>query len=75
MFVFVFEDVLIDYTAGMAVIVARSLTRAQEIARIEFGRHDSMEEFLKEEPGFKEPSAQFPTQGVEEQIRYVFGGG
>ena len=74
MFVFVFEDVLIDYTAGMAVIVARSVERAQEMAREEFGRHRTMEKFLEEEPGFMGPTARFPTQGAEEQIRFVFGG-
>ena len=75
MFVFVFEEVLTDYTHGMAVIVARSVERAQQIARTEFAHNKTMEEFLEEEPGFMGPTARFPTGGVEEQIRYVFGGG
>ena len=78
MFVFVFEDVLIDYSAGMAVIVASDLQRAQQMAYEKFSGRESLEQFLASEDGagFDKPTAQFRTDDDEaEQIKYVYGGG
>lgn len=78
MFVFVFEDVLIDYSAGMAVIVANDLQRAQVMAYEKFGGRESFEQFLASEEGagFNKPAAEFRTDNSEaEQIKYVYGGG
>lgn len=78
MFVFVFEDVLIDYSAGMAVIVANDLQRAQKMAYEKFGVRESYEQFMASEDGagFAKPTAEFRTDDFEEeQIKYVYGGG
>ena len=77
MFIFVFEDVLCDYTSGMAVIAAESLRHAQELAHAEFGaRFNYLEDFLNEEDGFRDAVAQYPTQGVPAgALHYVYGGG
>lgn len=77
MFIFVFEDVLSDYTGGMAVIAAESQRHAQELAHAEFGRRfDKLEEFLNEEAGFLQEVSCYPTQGVPAGVlHHVYGGG
>ena len=79
MFIFVFEDVLTDYTSGMAVIAAESLRQAQELAHAEFGgRFDTLEQFLEDDDGegFRRETACYPTQGVSAGVlHYVYGGG
>ena len=75
MFIYVFEDVLIDYTAGLVVIRAESLEQAQELARVEFGRWDSMDKFLANEDGFVTPAGCYPVPYDEARVlHYVYGG-
>lgn len=79
MFLYVFENVLEDYTAGMAIIAAESLEDAQKIAFDNYAWHgdNSVEEFLDSQAGFR-----FAT-GVYELAEYqkpgvahcVWGGG
>lgn len=74
--VFIFKDVLHDYTAGMAVIVAENLTRAKQMAFDEFSYHDdTMAVFLDKEYGFKVPVASLPTTETIEHMHFVYGGG
>ncbi len=80
MYVFVFEGVLQDWSFGMAVIVAESLERAQQMAWERFTcRCDGMsfENWLSHEDneGFLEPKASYPTSAEEEALHYVYGGG
>lgn len=77
--IYVFEDVLCDYTRGMAVIAAESLEQAQALAFKEFGWHDTLEEFLERggESGFQRPTGVYPMlepvpAGV---LHHVHGGG
>ena len=77
MFVFVFEDVLVEYSAGMAVVVAKDLKRAQEMVWKEFDGRGSVEEFLVSEKGcgFEKASVKFRVGDDEvEQMKYVYGG-
>jgi hypothetical protein len=81
MFLYVFENVLEDYTAGMVIIAAESLEDAQKIAFDNYAQdwHDenTVEEFLDNQAGFR-----FAT-GVYELAKYqkpgvvhcVWGGG
>lgn len=75
---FVFEDVLHDYTSGMCMIVAESLEQAQKLAFECFGddwRKQTFEEFRKES-GFGSCEGEYAVEGVEEGIKhYVYGGG
>lgn len=78
--VFVFENVLTDFTPGMAVIVANDLTRAQEIAMNEFPdwrtHHRDLEIWLanSENQGWRSPVASYPTSAQDEDFHYVYGG-
>lgn len=75
---FVFEDVLHDYTSGMCMIVAESLEQAQKLAFERFGddwRKQTFEEF-REQSGFGSFEGEYEVQGVEAGIKhYVYGGG
>lgn len=77
--IYVFEDVLCDYTSGMAVIAAESLEQAQAIAFKEFGWHDTIEEFLERggEGGFQKPAGVYPMpEGTAAGVlHHVYGGG
>lgn len=66
---FVFEDVLYDYTAGMVVIAARNLERAREIAREQY-------EHFQNEPGWQRPTGVYGATGIEREgvLHEVFGG-
>lgn len=75
--IFVFENVLYDYTGGMAVIAANDLQEAQMYAFKEFGDHPSLADFLEVEPDFNTPAGTYPAgEGVNPGVlHYVHGGG
>ena len=74
--IYVFGNVLEDYTPGQAVIAAETLEQAQALACEKFGFGDTVENFLAEEPGFCMPTGTYPTSGVEAGVlHYVYGGG
>ena len=77
MFIFVFENVLTDFTSGLVVIAAESLRQAQELAYAEFGyRWETVEQFLNDDEGFRREAACYPTQGVAAGVlHHVYGGG
>ena len=75
---FVFDNVLHDYTSGMCMIVAESLEQAQRLAFERFARPSwrkrTFEEF-REESGFGSCQGEYEVQGVEAGIKhYVYGG-
>jgi hypothetical protein len=71
---YVVQDVLVDYTAGMVVLAADSLERARELFKAEF----TYEEYVK---GFDEAvqNGQYKVLKVVDQeeglVDYVWGGG
>ena len=73
---FVFEGVLADYTDGMAMIAAKNLDQAQQLAFEQFGYQKSIEEFLAKEPGVFKPAGEYPLRGGSAGVlHYVYGGG
>lgn len=77
MYMFVFDDVLQDYTSGMALISASDLESAQQIAFKRFGCSSTLEKFLDSDPGFRKPVGQYPLPSDTEPgvMHYVYGGG
>lgn len=80
MYMFVFENVLCDYTDGMALIAAPDLQTAQELAFERFGFHwqeTTVEQFLDKETGFQQPTGRYPlTEGsLPGVLHHVYGGG
>lgn len=77
--VFVFEGVLRIGRWRMAVIVAESLERAQRMASKKFPNWEAntFESWLahKDNEGFCEPEASYPTSAEVEALHYVYGGG
>lgn len=74
---FVFEQVLQDYTDGMAMVVAETLEEAQAFAFQEFAWGGlSFEDFMERghwaEPAGVYPLADGATKGV---AHHVYGGG
>ena len=67
---FVFEDVLTDYTSGMVVIAAATQVRALEIAREQYGGNVDIE------PGWQRPTGVYGATGIEREgiLHEVFGG-
>lgn len=67
---FVFEDVLYDYTAGMVVIAAENLERALELARGQYGCT------VDAETGWQRPTGVYGASGIEREgiLHEVFGG-
>ena len=77
---FVFEDVLYDYTSGMALVVAGSLEEAQRLAFEEFrwswDKKETLETFLVREAGFTEATAVYEVGDVSPGVKqHVYGGG
>ena len=75
---YVFEDVLYDYTGGMAMIAEYSLEDAQALAfeRFAHPRDNTLEEFLNRDSGFREPAGVYPlAEGSPGVMHYVYGGG
>lgn len=75
MYLFVFENVLSDYYHGIAVIAAKSCSRAIEIAVDEFGgQHKTLREKYRTE-FLNGTVKQFKVSGVKEEgvISYVHG--
>lgn len=74
---FIFEDVLVDYTGGMAVIAAQDLQAAQALAFAKFGHRGTLEQFLEEQDGFNTPAGQYAVADgvVPGVLHHVFGGG
>lgn len=77
--VFVFGGVLRDRSFGMAVIVAESIEQAQRMAWKKFPlwEANTFESWLahKDNEGFCEPEASYPTSAEVEALHYVYGGG
>lgn len=72
-----FEEVLSDYTDGMAVISALNLQQAQMLAHAEFGcaEDQDLRGFLIREPGFMQARAVYQTTTtVADVLHYVYGG-
>ena len=72
--IYIIEEVLYDYTPGMAVICASSLDRCREIFVEEFNRKESQDEF---DESIKQ-SMFTVIEGVnhaEGLVSYVYGGG
>jgi hypothetical protein len=72
---YIFKNVLFDYTPGMAVIAASSLERARELFAEEFGFSqsalDEFDEAIKNE-SYTVLSVVDREEGV---VDYVYGGG
>ena len=79
---YIINDVLFDYTPGMAVIAAESLPRCEQIFMERFG-YTSDSEFAKEEnETMQKQFNQAPIKVIEnvpyekeEVVSYVYGGG
>lgn len=71
--VFVFEEVLTDWTDGLVVAVARDLARAHEMLAEEC-HMGTVEQLLQWEPGFAQPTAVYPTTASEERLHVCWGG-
>ena len=72
---FVFQDVLRDYTAGMAMIAAETLEEAQRFAFEAFYTDQSFEVFVKNGWDIADGEYELNEQ-VEPGIKhYVYGGG
>ncbi len=71
--IYVFEDVLTDYTSGMAVVSAESLEQARELVLKEiFGGNTGM---LNDDLGFTKPTGVYPTTAAAPGVlHYVYGG-
>lgn len=68
---YIFEDVLFDYTGGMVAIAAYSVEGALEIAREKYGDY-----CLENEEGWRKPTAVYAVgPGVEAGIRHECWGG
>ena len=76
---FVFEDVLWDYTSGMVVIAAEDLQEAQVIAFKEYNyrKEYTLADFLEQQPGFKLATGMYTlaTGGIKGVLHSVHGGG
>jgi hypothetical protein len=77
---YVFEDVLWDYTSGMVVIAAEDLVEAQAIAFKEFNyrKENTLADFLEQQAGFKEARGEHPLAAGFNQVgilHAVYGGG
>jgi len=76
---FVFEDVLWDYTSGMVVIAAEDLLEAQMFAYEAFNyrKDDMLADFLEKQGGFALAAGVYPlAAGVNKGVLHsVHGGG
>ena len=76
---YVFEDVLQDYTSGMVVIAAEDLLEAQMFAYEEFNyRKDfTLADFLEQQAGFGQADGVYPlAPSVHKGVLHsVHGGG
>jgi hypothetical protein len=76
---YVFEDVLWDYTSGMVVIAAEDLVEAQVIAFEEYNyrKGDTLADFLEKQGGFNKADGVYPlAAGVNKGVLHsVHGGG
>ena len=77
---YVFEEVLTDYTDGMVMIAEHTLEDAQAIAFEQFGhkwRDNTLEEFLQNQEGFRVPTGVYPlAENVKPGVlHFVYGGG
>lgn len=72
---YVFEDVLYDYTSGMVVIAAATFDRAIEIARDKYNYSENID-VIAIEPGWKKPTGIYGAQGIlQEGILHECWGG
>lgn len=74
---FVFEDVLEDYTSGMAVVIAKNLSSARQLCFDKFGYENKISTWLnKNEPGFKKPTQVIEVSETEipRIVSFVYGG-
>lgn len=70
--VFVYEEVLTDFTDGLVVLVARDENHAIEMLCVEFERN--YEQLMEFEPGFLEPTAMYPTTAEAGSLHICWGG-
>ena len=68
---YIIENVLCDYTSGMAVIVAENLTRCRELYKEEFGSASEYDNAI-EAGSYKVLSVIGQNEGV---VSYSYGGG
>jgi hypothetical protein len=67
---YIFENVLADWTSGMAVIAADSLDRALALATETCGEY-----YTLEEPGWKKPAAVYTNVDTAEGVKHICWGG
>jgi hypothetical protein len=76
---YVFQDVLRDYTSGMVVIAAEDLVEAQVIAYGQYNYRigDTLADFLERQGGFTLAAGVYPlAPGVNKGVLHsVYGGG
>ena len=76
---YVFEDVLWDYTSGMVVIAAEDLLEAQMFAYEAFNyrKENTLADFLEQQAGFNLADGVYPlAAGVNKGVLHsVHGGG
>ena len=79
---YIINDVLYDYTPGMAVIAAQSLQRCEQIFMERFGYTSNSEFAIQENEEQQKQFNQAPIKVIEnvpyekeEVVAYVYGGG
>jgi len=76
---YVFEDVLWDYTSGMVVIAAEDLLEAQMFAYEAFNyrKENTLEDFLEQQAGFNLADGVYPLAPTVHKgvLHSVHGGG
>lgn len=72
---FIFTNVLWDYSDGMVVVAATSLEDAQALVFEHFDVEDT-DYYLKKNPGFVDPAGVYPLLTDEKRgvMHVVFGG-
>jgi len=75
---YVFQEVLTDYTSGMAIIAAETIEQAHQIAYAEFSwsEDEDIPAFLTRESGFRVPVETYSVgSDVVRGVRHVVWGG
>ena len=74
---YILEDVLNDYTAGMAVVAASSLERCREVFAAEFAGPYDDDEVVEFDNAIKNHSYKVieSVNHAEGVVSYVYGGG
>ena len=75
---YVFEDVLWDYTSGMVLIAAEDLQEAQMLAFEEYNyrKGNTLADFLEQQTGFQNAAGVYPLQsGTNKGLLHSVHGG